>query len=453
MSAALASSSGSMPSISSTKPSRAAGQMASQRAGPVPTIRRPCSVSGGTRTNVPAPIGVRDEAPRSSSSPSRTKKPSGSARWRWVPPPSPGTPVTIATPQRPPVSEAWSLTRMSPGPARPSSPPTTSRPSFVRIRPAVLPGLGTDWGERGRPPCRPRTGFSMDVREPSGLIATRPASPRSRRRRLLYRHQEGAVVNIEMTGAAADERRDGAGFRADIEGLRGLAIALVVLYHSGLALSGGFIGVDVFFVISGFLITGLLLRDRELHGAIRFAAFYARRARRLLPAAALVAIVTLIVADRLLSPLDRPSVSLDGAAAALSVANIRFALRTDYFSPVGATSPFLHFWSLGFEEQFYILWPALLAVAAAWRPRLGAAVVLTIVLVASLATAILVTDQSPSTAFYLLPTRAWQLAAGGLLAVGAGAFDRAPRLVVAGGRILLGLAAWVGLGLIAGVAR
>lgn len=259
-------------------------------------------------------------------------------------------------------------------------------------------------------------------------------------------------MNIEMTGPAADERRDGAGFRADIEGLRGLAIALVVLYHSGLALSGGFIGVDVFFVISGFLITGLLLRDRELHGAIRFAAFYARRARRLLPAAALVAIVTLIAADRLMSPLDRPSVSLDGAAAALSVANIRFALTTDYFSPVGATSPFLHFWSLGVEEQFYILWPALLALAAAWRPRLGAAVVLTIVLVASLAAAILVTDQSPSTAFYLLPTRAWQLAAGGLLAVGASAFDRPPRLVVAGGRILLGLAAWVGLGLIAGVA-
>jgi len=161
-------------------------------------------------------------------------------------------------------------------------------------------------------------------------------------------------------------------FRTDIEGLRGLAIALVVLYHSGLALSGGFIGVDVFFVISGFLITGLLLRDLERYGAIRFATFYARRARRLLPAAVVVALVTLFVADRLLSPLDRPSVSLDGAAAALSVANIRFALTADYFSPVGAPSPFLHFWSLGVEEQFYFAWPVFLLAAALIARRLGA---------------------------------------------------------------------------------
>ena len=250
----------------------------------------------------------------------------------------------------------------------------------------------------------------------------------------------------------ADSAREGDGFRPDIEGLRGLAIALVVLFHAGLPLSGGFVGVDVFFVISGFLITGLLLRDRERHGRIGIARFYARRARRLLPAAAVVAVVTLLAADRLVGPLDRPSVSLDGAAAALSVANIRFALTTDYFSPIGSPSPFLHFWSLGVEEQFYLVWPALLALAAVWRPRIGAAVILTAVLLASLAASVLVTDQSPSAAFYLLPTRAWQLAAGGLLAVGVGAFDRAPRLIVAGGRVILGLAAWIGLGLIAGSA-
>jgi peptidoglycan/LPS O-acetylase OafA/YrhL len=254
--------------------------------------------------------------------------------------------------------------------------------------------------------------------------------------------------------ATAGEAREGDGFRPDIEGLRGLAIALVVVYHAGLALSGGFIGVDVFFVLSGFLITGLLLRGRERHGAIRITAFYARRARRLLPAAALVALVTLLAADRLVSPLDRPSVSLDGAAAALSVANIRFALTTDYFSPIGSPSPFLHFWSLGVEEQFYLVWPALLAVAALWRPRLGAALVLGIVFVTSLAASVLVTDQSPSSAFYLLPTRAWQLAAGGLLAVGAGAagFARTPRLVTGAARVLLGLASWIGLGVIAAMA-
>ena len=254
------------------------------------------------------------------------------------------------------------------------------------------------------------------------------------------------------TRAAPEAASETAAFRPDIEGLRGIAIGLVVLFHAGLALSGGFIGVDVFFVISGFLITGLLLRDRERHGAIGFAAFYARRARRLLPAAAVVAIVTLVVADRLVSPLDRPSVSLDGAAAALSVANIRFAITTDYFSPVGAPSPFLHFWSLGVEEQFYILWPALLALAAVWRPRLGAGLLLGVIFIASLAASILVTDQSPSAAFYLLPTRAWQLAAGGLLAVGAGAFDRVPHLLQVAGRLLLGLAAGVGLGVLAFVA-
>jgi len=265
--------------------------------------------------------------------------------------------------------------------------------------------------------------------------------------------------NTTSTRTAADEAPElapeSAAFRPDIEGLRGVAIALVVLYHAGLALSGGFIGVDVFFVVSGFLITGLLLRDRERHGAIRFATFYARRIRRLLPAALLVGLVTLVAADRLLSPLDRPAVSLDGAAAALSVANIRFAITTDYFSPVGTPSPFLHFWSLGVEEQFYLVWPALLALAALWRPRLGAAVILIVIFVGSLAASVLVTEQSPSSAFYLLPTRAWQLAAGGLLAVGAvgvGSLARVPRFLLQVGRILLALGAWTALGVIGAVA-
>src|SRR6476619_7277392 len=137
-------------------------------------------------------------------------------------------------------------------------------------------------------------------------------------------------------------------FRPDVEGLRGIAVLVVLLFHANLlGLVGGFVGVDVFFVISGFLITGLLLRERERTGRIAFLPFYARRARRLLPAAIVVLVATLIAALNLVAPLDRPSVGLDGAAAALSIGNIRFALASgDYFASVGSPSPFLHFWSL-----------------------------------------------------------------------------------------------------------
>jgi peptidoglycan/LPS O-acetylase OafA/YrhL len=237
------------------------------------------------------------------------------------------------------------------------------------------------------------------------------------------------------------------GFRPDIEGLRGIAVALVVLFHAGLLsqastqLTGGFIGVDLFFVVSGFLITGLLIRERERDGRISFSRFYARRVRRILPAAAVVLVVTFIAANAIVTLVDRPSVMEDGAAAALSVANIRFALTTDYFNPV-SYSPFLHFWSLGVEEQFYFIWPALLAVVAWKFPRPGAAVALTVVLVASFVASLIVTDAAPSSAFYLLPTRAWQLAAGGLLAIGAGSLDRFPGAVRRVFGQLLAFAGW-----------
>ena len=216
---------------------------------------------------------------------------------------------------------------------------------------------------------------------------------------------------------------NGAGFRPDIEGLRGLAVLLVVIFHAGLPLPGGFIGVDVFFVISGFLITGLLLREREQTGRIDLLAFYARRVRRLLPAALVVLLVTLPVAYALFAPLDRGQMVWDGAAAALSVGNIRFALAEgDYFANLAAPSPFLHFWSLAVEEQFYLVWPALLLLAAvAWRrrPRRAVWIALFDVFLASLVAAVLLTDSAPNWAFYSLPTRAFELAAGGLLALAA----------------------------------
>ena len=160
-------------------------------------------------------------------------------------------------------------------------------------------------------------------------------------------------------------------YRPDIEGLRGIAVLLVVIYHAGpFGVTGGFVGVDVFFVISGFLITGLLLRERERSGAVDVVAFYARRVRRLLPAATIVIVVTLLASIVMVSPLDLPSVSIDGASAALSVSNMRFAAQGGYFAGSGDPSPFLHFWSLSVEEQFYLFWPLLLVfVTRLPRPR------------------------------------------------------------------------------------
>jgi len=257
-----------------------------------------------------------------------------------------------------------------------------------------------------------------------------------------------------ISGVAHPKPRRGAdekdGFRPDIEGLRGVAVALVVLFHAGMLsaastqLTGGFIGVDLFFVISGFLITGLLIRERERSGRTSFSRFYARRVRRILPAAAVTLLVTLVAANGLVSLVDRSSVMEDGASAALSIGNIRFAMTTDYFHPV-SYSPFLHFWSLGVEEQFYFVWPALLAIVAWKMPRVGAAVALSLVVVASFVASLLITETSSSMAFYLLPTRAWQLAAGGLLAIGSGSLDHLPRLIHGAGRQLLAFAGWAAL--------
>src|SRR5262245_60790412 len=149
--------------------------------------------------------------------------------------------------------------------------------------------------------------------------------------------------------------RSESGFRPDLEGLRGLAILLVVASHAAIpGAAAGFIGVDVFFVLSGFLITGLLVDESERTGRIDLGAFYARRARRILPAAAVALVATLIAAMVILSPLDMTRIAADGLAAGLSVANLQFALSaTDYFAPADP-SPMLHFWSLSVEEQFYL---------------------------------------------------------------------------------------------------
>ncbi len=218
----------------------------------------------------------------------------------------------------------------------------------------------------------------------------------------------------------------------------------VLWYHVGLpGLSGGFSGVDIFFVISGFLITGLLLREHERTGRIDLRTFYSRRMRRILPAVLTVIAVTVVVAALILAPLQVPGIARDGAAAALSLGNVRFALEsTDYFAEI-APSPFRHLWSLGVEEQFYLIWPALVIVAlSAFRARRRLAVAIVALGVGSFAFALWLTDAFAPWAFYSLPSRLWELALGGLLAVAAGWFTRLPRL-------LLLPVGWLGVGLVA----
>lgn len=208
-------------------------------------------------------------------------------------------------------------------------------------------------------------------------------------------------------------------FRPDIEGLRGIAILLVLLFHAGLPWApGGFVGVDVFFVISGFLITGKLWRESQQPGGLNITKFYAWRIRRLLPAALVAVAVITLVGLLLAAPLDRSDLAADGAASALSLANMRFIGSVDYFAATSSPSPFLHFWSLSVEEQFYLVWPALILLLT-WRGggsrRLIAALLIGVV--ASFALSLWLTDASPARAFYLLPTRVWQLGVGGLLAL------------------------------------
>jgi peptidoglycan/LPS O-acetylase OafA/YrhL len=182
---------------------------------------------------------------------------------------------------------------------------------------------------------------------------------------------------------------------------------------------GGFVGVDVFYVISGFLITGLLRRELVATGRIDFLSFYARRARRLLPAALLVIAVTLVASALVLSRLRLPDVAGDAAAAAVYVANYRFAISaTDYLASAAAPSPLLHYWSLGVEEQFYLAWPLLIVLGGRFVSVGRLAWLIVPVALGSLALSIAWTDIAAPWAFFSLPTRAWELAVGALIAMG-----------------------------------
>ena len=206
-------------------------------------------------------------------------------------------------------------------------------------------------------------------------------------------------------------------YRPDIDGLRTLAVVPVVFYHAGIAgFSGGFVGVDVFFVISGFLITGILLKDIE-RNRFSIVDFYKRRIRRILPALLIVLAMTTVAAWLFLPPSNLESYGESMGFVSLFSSNFWFRKVVDYFATGRDVQPLLHTWSLAVEEQFYIFYPVLLYFLA--RTRIKLAWILFGVGVASLLLAIILLPYAPSSVFYLLPTRAWELIIGGLLACGA----------------------------------
>ena len=233
-------------------------------------------------------------------------------------------------------------------------------------------------------------------------------------------------------------------FRPDVQGLRAVAIFLVVVYHAGLpGFSGGYVGIDVFFVISGFVITGLLLREREETGGTSLRSFYGRRARRIIPAATLVIIVTVVVSYHSLGPLVGHETAVDGQWAALFLANVHFAaVHTNYLAAQAPPSPLLNYWSLGVEEQFYVVYPTLFLLIGWWARKQSFRASLSVVLVAlisvSYAMSIVLTSTNAPSAYFSLFTRFWELALGGLIAVHGRHLQRVPQAWAA-------VASWVGL--------
>lgn len=200
-------------------------------------------------------------------------------------------------------------------------------------------------------------------------------------------------------------------YRPDVDGLRTIAVGGVVLFHAGLsALPGGYVGVDVFFVISGYLITRQVVNGVS-RGSFSFAEFYLRRARRLLPAALLTIAGTLIIAAIFLSPIRVAEIARSAAAASVSLSNVWFWQEADYWADSSAMQPLLHTWSLSVEEQFYLVWPLLIFILLRWLPRLTLPL-----LVAGTLCSVAITTyyslHSPDAAFYLTPFRTYEFAIG-----------------------------------------
>jgi peptidoglycan/LPS O-acetylase OafA/YrhL len=236
--------------------------------------------------------------------------------------------------------------------------------------------------------------------------------------------------------------------RTDIQSLRAIAVVLVIADHLIGRPSGGFVGVDVFFVISGFLITGLLLREQARTGRISFTAFYRRRVKRLLPAAAVVTAVTVAAALAIMPLVRAGQVVVDALWASVFLANWRFvALGTDYMHATDSLSPLQHYWSLAVEEQFYVVWPLLIVATLALgrrlhSPRRALVLVLAVVTVASFGWSLWESAARPTSAYFSTASRGWELGVGALLAFASPHLGRLPQR-------LRPVLAWAGIAVIA----
>ena len=239
------------------------------------------------------------------------------------------------------------------------------------------------------------------------------------------------------------------GVRPEIQALRAIAVLAVVFYHLWpVRLPGGFVGVDIFFVISGFLITGLLFRDHERTGKISLTGFYGRRVRRIVPAAVTVLIVTSVVGYFLFNTPRAMSTIWDSVQSFFFIANWHFAaIGTDYFHATDPASPVQHYWSLSVEEQFYLVWPWLMvllfaiagkSVSRTQRGRVVVGVVMAVIVAASFAYAMWETATDPTVAYFSTFSRVWELGIGALLAAAAPLFLKVPTAV----RAIVG---WIGL--------
>ena len=250
--------------------------------------------------------------------------------------------------------------------------------------------------------------------------------------------------------------------RLDIQGLRAVSVLVVALDHANVSvLAGGFIGVDVFFVLSGFLITSLLVAEAADSQGVSISGFYARRARRILPAATLTLVATAIASSLILNFVRAKEVFIDVISAGFFVSNFRFSHSTDYFAQSQPPSPVQQFWSLSVEEQFYVVWPLLLAALVGatiigakragkqqnlrWGRLLGG---LTVVTLASFVWSVISTSADPAPAYFSTFTRIWELAFGALLAIALSGKVRAPVRMPRPSPALLGVAGWAGLAMI-----